>query len=784
MILPPKLGGRVADVAKSEETAAPRVVASPLAPVLRSADLRAFDADPITRGLSPLAQLPQALSQLRPLTKVQLGQVIDELAAGTDLFRDVEDLKGRLRVSSSPSLQLAHLLFGLSTGFLGFTGLYGLSSFDAMKVADLEPRVLRAARQIGLDEDLIRAGFLQNKVDRFTSAVIQGSTARWSTSERQQLTAHLLRRLRYAHAMPPPAHVRSLLAEARDCQISSPDLTWLESRMQAVKDVELCYAGGQVPPDRLTASLSACIELVARGWCTGGAMRGTLSGWFERPTVRELLPSGDETQIQAFEAAIAEAKKLGPLARTRDNLTIDRMNPQPRWSDVPKVNTSDFDYLRTAYSYWMLAGKTELAADSLTALAKTETGRSLGLLELPLTVEGFEELAKSLLEPNDIQKDKVYWWVGQLRANLELAYRELPQVILRSIQRAMKEGTDAEVRILHLGSADGSQSFFLAAAAEWCLGQLRRHPDNKGLLKQLDRVRIRIDAVDYLERPGLSDGKITFVQKKGPLIPTWPLVSEEITIAPQEKRALSRARQEAHNKLASFFSSTGTPPSDVGETFESLRLLHQSRAILSASHLLEATIDSVPFSYRRPGSNRDQKASGVYRLGNSEWSVSDHTREEVPSADPSRRFQLQFHQGDAFDPSTYPTRDYDLAVMTNVLPWIAHSYGQAKSPSREVLDRALDALAQRTRPEAAVVLDLPAVFEFDAPYPPTKQHNTPGRVDEIDYGRGRLLPSDKLDLRRVLLADSKCGLITIDDARQQFPTREGTTARAATRLTA
>jgi hypothetical protein len=716
------------------DSIAPAARTEAIAPILRGADLRDLAADPIARELEPLDRLPQALASLRPLDPRTLQSL--------DL---PEDLIGRIGVSSSPSIQVVHVLFGLIYDPLSFSSLYGARA-GTLQEPERMAAVRRAAKSIGLADDLIDAAFLQAKVNRFTSAVIGSSTSSFSDSERRKLTAHLLRRVRCSHAMPPPNHVKALLREVDALGLGGKDADWLRSMMKAAEKVD-------------ADSISSCIELISRGWCSGGLPRGTVSGWFLQPEL-DMIP---ENERAPYANALEEALKLGKTARLRDNLTIDRMNPNPIWSESPKLNASEFDYLRVIYSYWTLAGRTGLAGEALKALAETELGKELKLgtrpSELPLTYEAFEELAKGLIEPNDVQKDKVYWWVGQLRANLELAYREMPKLVAAAIERAKQTKSEPEVRILHMGSADGSQSFFLAAAMERCLEKMN-----------VRGVRVRIDAVDYLERPQLQEGRIRFAQKEGPLIPTWPLLAEEIVTTGPERHAKKEKLAKIDAELAPWFSQQ--PPSDARDPegrFHQLRLLHQSREIMSASGMLEPTIESVPFAYRKPGSSRMQKSNGVYALGESRWEISDQTAERRESEAP---LQLSFFKGDVFDPSTYPKSDYDLVVMTNVLPWVSRSYRQSipgAEPEKRVLERSLDAITQRTREGATVVLDAAAVMVFEKHgYPATIQHDTPRSMDQIDYAGGRLIESDRLTARRVLLADSGQGLMELAAAKEWF----------------
>jgi hypothetical protein len=738
---------RIESVEVSEVGPTPHTRA--IAPIFRGADLRDLAADPIARELEPLDRLPQALKQLRPL---DAGMI-----ASLNL---PDDLAGRIFVSSSPSIQVAHLLLGLIYDPLSFAALYGVRANEFRD----ESSIRRVARQIGLADEVVDAAFVQAKVNKFAHAVISSSTSNFSESDRKRLTAHLLRRVRCSHSLPPPNHAKSLMAEADRLGLVGRDVDWLRGMLKAAEKVD-------------AESIPSCIELVARGWCSGGITRGTVTGWFMNPTLEMI----DEKQRAPFELALEEALKLGKTARLRDNLTIDRMNPSPIWSDAPKLNASEFDYLRVIYSYWMFAGKTGLASEALKALAQTELGKELKLdtrpSELPFTYEAFEELAKGLIEPNDIQKDKVYWWVGQLRANLELAYREMPKLVLAAIQRAKKSKTDPEVRILHMGSADGSQSFFLASAMEHCIERMKAHPDNTAIEAELARVRVRIDAVDFLEKPQIEDGKIRFAQKEGPLIPTWPLIAEEIVTAGPEQHAKKDRIAKVDAKLAAFFSQSAPPPKDDdGEAFHLLRSLHQTREITSASGLLEPTIESVPFAYRRPGGSRFQQANGVYALGGSSWEVSDQTAER---RDSSARRSLSFFKGDVFDAKTYPSSDYDLVMMTNVLPWVTRCYRQSiagSEPEKTVLERSLDALSQRTREGGTIVLDAASVVVFgNHEFPTTIHHKTPRLMDQLDYSNAEFIATDRSNLRRILLADSGEGLMELEQAKDRL--RQGTVAR-------
>jgi hypothetical protein len=543
--------------------------------------------------------------------------------------------------------------------------------------------------------------------------------------------------------MPPPNHVKTILAEVDKLGLEGRDVDWLRSRMTAVATLEMARGGVKMEEDKILEALSICIDLIAHGWCVGGLPRGTISGWLTDPKLGALpeLPDRDR-----YQAAIDEALRMGQLARTRDNLTIDRFNPRPTWSESPQINSSEFDYLRVVYSYWMFAGRTELATEGLKKLAATEKGKELGLDArpnvLPLAWEAFEELAKGAITPNDVQKDKLCWWVGQLDANLELAYREMPKTILVAIARG-----ESEVRILHLGSADGSQSYFLASAMEHCLAKMKAHPDNAGIAKQLDRMRVKLDALDYSMKPKLGDGTVEFVQSDGPMVPVWPLLASEV-VESRKEAVERRDRIEAlEEKLSGCFSQKQPAVDDQG-AFDELRRLHQSREIMSASKLLGATIESVPFAYRRPRANRP---SAIYAVGE------------------ERRVGINFAIGDAFKPETYPNRDYDLVVMTNVLPWVVKYYKQSgfdEDPEKRLLESALDAVASKSRPEAAIVLDAPSVMTWEAGHPTTVQHNTPSRMDEFEYAKAKMIASDRFDRQRVLLSDPSRGLMTLEETKR------------------
>lgn len=367
------------------------------------------------------------------------------------------------------------------------------------------------------------------------------------------------------------------------CILGEATPAWLTRTLTNLEALA-AMAKGEAPLEPTRTQLETCLELVQGGWSVGAptALLGlectSSPGWF-----REVALNGLSTLVgwTDFPARLAAARTAGQSARLKDQLERDRWSPAPAWSSPLDPRRNELCYALTAAGYWWMAGRLDFAESQRQKAQALAELYGLDPERLPLdSWAGFEAVADGLAIPADPRDDRLYWWMGQPVAHLELA------------ALLAERSYGSHFRALHVGSADGSQTLFLAAALERAIGDGPTH--------------LELHGVDAGWIPPIDQGSIEFDQSHPAYASSWPVLAEELL--------------------------------DDGHTDG---VAHRVRRLLSELGLLAPTDESLPF--RKIALGRGPR----YRRLPSRWQL------QAPGPRSLRFFRANLFEADAFPSSGY-----------------------------------------------------------------------------------------------------------------------------------
>lgn len=289
------------------------------------------------------------------------------------------------------------------------------------------------------------------------------------------------------------------------CILGEGAPAWLTRTLTDLEALER-MAKGEVPLTPNRAQLETCLQLVQQGWSVGtptallGLECTSSPGWF-----REVALNGLSTLVgwTEFPARLAAARTAGQSARLRDLLAVDRWSPAPALTSPLDPRRNELCYALTAAGYWWMAGRLDFAESQRQKAQALAELYGLDPESLPTdSWAGFDAVADGLAIPADPRDDRLYWWMGQPTAHLELA------------DLLAERSYGPHFRALHVGSADGSQTLFLAAALDRAIGDGSTHLELHGL--------------DAGGIPAIDQGAIEFDQSHPAYASSWPLLAEEL----------------------------------------------------------------------------------------------------------------------------------------------------------------------------------------------------------------------------------------------------------------
>lgn len=289
------------------------------------------------------------------------------------------------------------------------------------------------------------------------------------------------------------------------CILGDATPAWLRRTLTDLEALEQ-MAKGAAPLSPTRAQLETCLALVRGGWSVGtptallGLECTASPGWF-----REVPLNGLSTLVgwTEFPARLAAARSAGQSARLRDLLELDRWSPAPAWTSPLDPRRNELCYALTAAGYWWMAGRPDFAESQRKKAGELAELYGLDPGSLPTdSWAGFDAVADGLAIPADPRDDRLYWWMGQPAAHLGLA------------ERLATRSYGPHFRALHVGSADGSQTFFLAAALDHAIGDGATH--------------LEIHGVDAGWIPPIDQASIEFDQSHPAYASSWPVLVEEL----------------------------------------------------------------------------------------------------------------------------------------------------------------------------------------------------------------------------------------------------------------
>lgn len=470
--------------------------------------------------------------------------------------------------------------------------------------------------------------------------------------------------------------------------------SWLRGVLLDLGALEAMAKGERaLTPTR--GQLETCLSLIARGWALGqptsrlGLECTPTPGWFRRESLSAIAPQAGWSD---FPIALEAAATRGQSARLRALLSIDRWSPTPASTSTLDPRRHELAYTLTAAAYWWLADRPELARAQRDNASQLALRYGLDPSELPEHHwAGFEAIADGLSLPGDPRNDRLYWWMGQPQAHLELA------------ERLLEEDYGPVFRALHVGSADGSQTLYLAAALDRAIGRkptrLEVHGVDAGWVPPIDAAGIELDQ----SHPAYATG--------------WPLLEEEL--------------------LGDGVHQSGVP--------------FALRTIISKAQLVAVTAESLPF--RREAIGRGPR----YRRASDRWQLQA----------PGRR-SIRFTRANLFEPDPFPGRDYQLVLLTHVLPWIRmYETGPAAATQAELLRRAMDALRPVLVPGAIIVLDPLSLLEHEGREWRLLEKD-PSEGVAYDYGGRTMIDRSPLEGYRVWVVEPEAGLITPEQLERKL----------------
>jgi hypothetical protein len=384
---------------------------------------------------------------------------------------------------------------------------------------------------------------------------------------------------RFEHRARPSGETLRKLS----CIMGDNTPAWLQRTLTDLDALEQ-MAKGEAPLRPTRAQLETCLALVERGWSVGtptallGLECTASPGWF-----REVALVGLSTLVgwTEFPARLAAARSAGQSARLRDLLELDRWSPAPAWTSPLDPRRNELCYALTAAGYWWMAGRPDFAESQrqkAQALAELY-GLDPNLLPTD-SWASFDAVADGLAIPADPRDDRLYWWMGQPEAHLQLA------------ELLASRSYGAHFRALHVGSADGSQTLFMAAALDRAIGD--------------GPTQLEIHGLDAGWIPPIDQGSMELDQSHPAYASSWPVLAEELL-------------DDGHTNGVAF----------------------RLRQLLSGIGLLAPTDESLPF--RKLALGRGPR----YQRLPSRWQL------QAPGARSLRFFRANLFEADAFPNTGY-----------------------------------------------------------------------------------------------------------------------------------
>ncbi|MCA9666017.1 MAG: hypothetical protein KC503_10530 [Myxococcales bacterium] len=237
------------------------------------------------------------------------------------------------------------------------------------------------------------------------------------------------------------------------------------------------------------------------------------------------------------------------------------------------------------------------------------------------------------------------WWTGNQTAYVDLLKRRLPQLL---VARAKQNPDKPVFRIWHAGHEDASQTFVLAAMADEAIATLtKQRPD---LAPALRRMKVEIYATDLGHKVQRRGRNVSFaLDRAAPLADKTPM-----HLALFGKGEAAKAARELR-ELDKGFDKLGAR----GRVARMQKIADVGKMAQLVGRMLEPTALMA-------GTLHGQ-FTNQFRLKSTRWRIVDGENGGTLNKRARTRV-INFSLGDLT--KSAPTSDVDLAVCSNVLPYL------------------------------------------------------------------------------------------------------------------